>query len=140
MKNIYSHFRKHFLFYSLALLISIVGSLLFNRFIINHDYIVGYEGLCDPSVKICFIGCDSEECLQKNYYVKMEKSAVSLYQECGEDITNCEEANQCLPGEEKCVSTYCDPDIDGDSCSKLPENTAVASSSDRINNINILLK
>lgn len=140
MKESPSNHHSHFLSNSIGLLILIVAFLSFNRFVTNRDYIVGYEGVCDPSAKICFVGCDSEECLQKNYYVKMQKYAMSLYQECGEDITNCEEANQCLPGEDKCVSAYCDPDIDGDSCSKLPEEIISTSSDEQINSINNLKK
>jgi len=93
------------------------------RFMIKHDYVVGYEGVCDPTVEQCFIGCDDDACTEEYYYSKMQKYTPDLYAECGKDITDCEAASVCLPEDRDCSITFCNPEIDGsDACSVVGES------------------
>ena len=105
----------------------IVGIISYYRFMIKHDYIVGYEGKCEIATNNCFVGCDDDTCTNKYYYSKIQKYAPDLYKECGKDITECEAANVCLPNDRKCSIIFCDEKIDGSICSS-PIND--------INNIN----
>jgi hypothetical protein len=116
--DIKQNFRNHFFFYTLATLIFVVGVFSYHRFIIRQDYVVGYEGVCDPVINTnkCFAGCDDDACTEKYYYSKMVKYAPDLYKECGEDITDCESANSCLPGDRDCSVIYCNPEAEGDTC------------------------
>lgn len=116
--NIKRNFRNHFFFYAIVTSIFIVGVFSYHRFMNKQDYMVGYEGVCDPAVDAnkCFEGCDDDACTEKYYYVKMVKYAPDLYKECGEDITDCESANLCLPSDRDCSATYCDPEVGGDTC------------------------
>lgn len=111
------HFRDHFFFYSIILLVIIVSVISYYRFIIKDDYIVGYEGECDPAIESCFVGCEDDECIDEYYYSKVQKYAPDLFSECGPDITDCVEASVCLPTDQECSVIYCDPEIDGDACS-----------------------
>lgn len=87
------------------------------RFVVWNDYLVAYEGVCDPSAHNCFMECQNDTCTDKRYYSKMQKSAVNLYAQCGRDITNCEAANECLPQHDRtCSITYCTPGAEGDTC------------------------
>jgi len=128
MKTGNINFRDHFLFFILAPLIIIVGVISYYRFMINHDYMVGYEGNCDPVSEKCFIGCEDDECTEEYYYSQIIKYAPDLYKECGGDITDCEAANICLPEDRNCSITYCDPEIDGDdACAISAEESDVES-------------
>ncbi|MFA6386287.1 MAG: hypothetical protein WCW04_00750 [Candidatus Paceibacterota bacterium] len=119
MKNI--NFKDNLLTYILTPLIIIVSIISFYRFFINHDYLIGYEGVCDPSIKKCFVGCEDDSCTKEYYYSQVIKYAPDLKNECGEDITDCETASVCLPNNRNCSITYCDPEIDSNICSKQIE-------------------
>jgi len=110
--------RNHFFFYTIAVLVFVVGVFSYYRFMIKQDYMVGYEGVCDPVTEMnkCFAGCNDDDCTEEYYYSKMVKYAPDLYRECGEDITDCEAANSCLPDDRDCSVTYCNPEVEGDSC------------------------
>ncbi len=114
-KDTYLH--KHFFFFVLALFIVIVGIISYYRFMVRQDYVVSYQGVCDPVKEKCFINCEDDACIKMDYYSNVLKYAPDLYAECGKDITNCEVASVCLPNDHKCSITYCDPQIDGDICS-----------------------
>jgi hypothetical protein len=118
MKNI--NFRDHIFPFILIPAITIVGVISYYRFIVNKDYIVEYEGVCDPEIQQCFVGCEDDECTEQYYYSDMHKYAPDLYAECGEDITDCETASMCLPSDRECSITYCDPMVDGvDACEDI---------------------
>ncbi len=130
----------------IALIIFLIGASYYRFFVIS-DYIVAYEGTCDPRVHDCFIGCADDACTEEYYYSKVQKHAAELYAECGADITDCEKANLCLPEDEgQCVIQYCDPVTDGESCEILtaipgmerPSNLEDAGSDTDRNNIPIL--
>ena len=124
MKNINIHFRNHIFFYLLVQLVAVTSIASYYRFIINHDYIIAYEGVCDPTTEKCFIGCEDDECIDEYYYSKAMKYAPDLYRECGDDITDCEAAKMCLPDDDpRCSVTYCDAEIDGDTCTTPTEES-----------------
>ena len=81
MENKYTHFRNHFFLFTLVIVISMVGIFSYYRFMIKRDYMVGYEGVCDPAVNTnkCFEACDDDACTEKHYYSKMVKYAPDLY-------------------------------------------------------------
>jgi hypothetical protein len=114
MKIRYTYFREHLLFCVLAPLVIVIGVISYYRFMVSQDYVVAYEGVCDPAQEKCFINCEDNACTKMDYYSNMLKYAPDLYAECGKDITGCDAANVCLPSDRKCSITYCDPKIDGD--------------------------
>lgn len=116
--NIKQNLRNHFFLYVIVTLIFIVGVFSYHRFMIKQDYLVGYEGVCDPTVNTnkCFEACDDDDCTEKHYYLKMVKYAPDLYKECGEDITDCESASLCLSDDRDCSAVYCNPEVEGDTC------------------------
>ncbi len=111
MKNKYINFLSNDLFF-LVLFFATIGVVFmsYNRFIIRHDYVVGYEGVCDPATKKCFVGVDDTNG-KEYYYSKMQKYEPDLYAECGANIVDCKEASVCLPNDRKCSITYCDEKI-----------------------------
>lgn len=124
MEPIHTHFRKHF--FSYILIIAILANVGFSyyRFIIKHDYLVGYEGTCDPKIEKCFTGCTDDACTENYYYSQMRKYEPDLFAECGADITDCETASICLPSDRRCSITYCNTEIDGsDACYTEQSNT-----------------
>jgi hypothetical protein len=120
------NFRNHILSYVLVPLVIIVGIFSYFRFIVNNDYVVGYQGACDPATGKCFVSCEDDACTKQSYYAEIQKYAPDLYRECGKDITDCEAASKCLPEDRKCSVTYCNKDIKGDVCQtgmvSVPEN------------------
>ncbi len=130
------NFRDHFLAIALVPAIVVIGIISYNKFIVNHDYIVSYEGVCDPSVQQCFIGCEDEECTEAYYYSKVQKYAQDLYAQCGKDITDCKVANECLLGDRKCSVTFCSPEIDGESTCSSPSGETEAEESEEVSSEN----
>ena len=122
----YMIFKKRFsdIFFSFLIIIFIIVVCIvsYYRFVIKQDYVVGYEGECDITVNNCFIGCDDDSCTKEYFYSKVQKYAPDLYNECGKDITDCANANVCLVKDKNCTVTYCDPEIDGDTCQKIVIN------------------
>lgn len=112
MKFYNNFFLYVFIFFIILFIIS-----SFYRFIIKHDYLVGYEGVCDTTIEKCFIGYEEGDSgVEEYYYSKMIKSEFDLYRECGKDITDCEAANMCLPEDRECSVTYCEAGIDDNIC------------------------
>ena len=114
-------FRNNFFLLTLLLVVVISLFLSYNRFIAHKDYIVRYEGFCDPAVSDCFVYCEDDECAEPFYYSWMTKYAPDLYNQCGSDITDCEAAFECFPDDRECAIVYCDLEIDGDDCENLTE-------------------
>jgi hypothetical protein len=98
---------------------SLVAVASYFRFFIDRDYIVSYEGTCDPQTTTCFSGCKDDNCIETYEYSKVQKYGADLYAECGDDITNCQSANICLPTDRKCSITYCDTKADGVACAQV---------------------
>jgi hypothetical protein len=119
MKINFLNFKGNFLLYFLFFSIIIFGSISFYRFVFLQDYIVYYEGDCDPAVNSCFVGCEDDECNTEYFYSKVERYAPRLIKECGNNIINCEYANICSLGEEGCFITFCDREVHENSCSSF---------------------
>ena len=100
------HFRDHLLSYILIPLFVIFSLFSYFRFIVGNDYIAAYEVPCNPETQSCFVGCEDDECLEKYYYAKAQKHAADLYARCGEDITDCEAASECLADDRDCFIIY----------------------------------
>ncbi len=114
------HFKKFFLLYTLVPLLILSAAASYYRFMVIHDYTVEYEGVCEPEVSSCFVGCEDDECSAEYYYTIMTKDASKLTEQCGANITDCESANVCLPSElESCSITYCDTLVDIDACEAI---------------------
>ena len=100
-------FKDNILQYLIILFVIILTSILYFRFIVFHDYVVGYNGACDPTTGKCFESCNDDACSEKSYYSKIQKYEPDIKKECGEDITNCAQANICLSTDRYCSITYC---------------------------------
>jgi len=94
------------------------ASASYYRFVVLHDYTVGYEGDCDPAVEYCYIGCEDDECTEEYFYSYITRPADELRALCGPDITDCDEAYECKDGDSKCSIEFCDPSYD-EECSDL---------------------
>lgn len=105
-----------FLFILLPLCL-IASAVSFNRFVIKGDYIVEYEGTCNPATEECFAKTD-DTTGKVNYYTKVQKYAPDLYAECGESIIGCTYANVCVSTDKNCSITHCSADalLDNESC------------------------
>jgi hypothetical protein len=100
----------------------------FYRFIVNRDYIISYEGTCDPYINACFQGCEGDNCEKEYYYSKVQKYAADLHKECGNNIIGCEAANICLANDRECSVTYCNTEVDGYICKTPTKETNTESS------------
>ncbi len=125
------HIRDHFLSLAIILLIATAAVNAYIRFFVEHDYVVAYEGACEPETEDCFVGCEDDACTSVYYYTKVRKYAADLFAECGPDITECEEANRCIPSRDSyCSIAYCDPAENGEECESfsgsmtVPDDTA----------------
>lgn len=115
------NFRDHIASFILIVLILLISIFSYYRFFIINDYIIKYEAECDFTTKNCFIGCEDDACTQQYYYFYIQKHADDLYQQCGEDITNCETSNFCLPSDRECSINYCNTEADGNLCEMITE-------------------
>ena len=120
MKDKDKKFLDYFFPYAILLLVVMVGVASYYRFMIKRDYYVSYNGLCDPAIEKCFTNYEDGVDEKSKYYSKMEKYAPDLYKECGSDITDCKDANECVLGDRNCSKTYCDNNVAEDVCSTPP--------------------
>lgn len=117
------HFKKYFLVYTVIPLLILLAASSYYRFMVTHDYIVSYEGECDPVTENCFVDCEDEECTADYYYTIVERHSVEIFNICGDDITDCEEANACPANSETCSVIYCDIELDGEACETFDETS-----------------
>jgi len=102
---------------------------------VKHDYIVGYQGSCDPATGKCFKSCEDDACTKIDYYSEMQKYEPDLFRECGKDITNCEAANTCLTGDRKCSVTYCNKKTsDNNNVCQAPVETQSSTQTNPVSN------
>jgi hypothetical protein len=121
-------FRDDILFYVLVLLVIACVGYSYFRFVVTQDYVVEYEGVCDPATHECFKGCPDDACTDPYYYDTVRRSAVDLFAQCGKDITNCSAANTCSPQNDRsCSITYCNPQA-GDVCKTTVEGVSTTTS------------
>lgn len=113
------HLKKYILLYTLAPLLVLTVGASYVRFMVQYDYLVTYEGECDPYTQICFEYCEDEKCDEPIHYTWIERDAAILKQICGDhSILDCEAAMSCLPDENRCSISFCDSTIDED-CEQL---------------------
>lgn len=118
---------KHILVVILVPLIALSVAASYYRFIVAGDYVVEYEGMCDPATESCFEGCEDDACEITYPYKSMQKYAADLRSACDTDITDCEEASICLASDRDCVATYCDPaNLSNDEMCAIPESETEA--------------
>jgi len=135
MKNGKIYFRNHILSFILVPLIIIFSVFSYYRFIVKHDYVVGYQGSCDPATGKCFMSCNDDACAKPDYYSEMRKYEPDLYKECGKDITDCKVASVCLSSDRKCSITYCNKSTsDKDNPCQTPVDTQINTQSNPISN------
>lgn len=111
--------KKNFFSCTLILLLILATGASYVRFIVLNDYLVAYEGECDPSANDCYLGCGNEECTEKYYYNIVTRHATEIQQLCGDDITDCEAANSCPLNSQSCYITFCDKESECDEVDNL---------------------
>ncbi len=116
---------KHPLLIVLVPLVVFVIVASFYRFLVAGNYIVEYEGACDPLTEECFVGCVDEECSESYYFTMVRKYAADVQEQCGTDFSDCEAASVCLPSDQTCEITYCGPDTETDllTCEHIEAST-----------------
>lgn len=92
----------------------------FYRFYIQQNYLVAYEGECDPTTESCYKYCEDNECTEPFFYSVIERNASITYEMCGPDVTTCDKAYNC-DNDSTCTIYFCDAEIDGiDACAINP--------------------
>lgn len=114
------NFKKYFLLYTLIPLAVLSVASSYYRFMVTEEYLVEYEGDCDPEENNCFVGCEDDACSSEYYYSLVTKNASHLIAQCGNDISDCESAHICLAeNSEECSISYCDPEQGGSNCETI---------------------
>lgn len=119
------YLRKNYFLYTVVLLFIFMVAGSFYRFVVLQDYIVSFEGDCDPYTESCYVECEDDECTEEYYFTIIERMAYEIRDLCGSDVLECDAAYECQPDVAFCEISYCDPDEE-DSCEHLE-------ASDRIN-------
>lgn len=115
-----NHIKKHFLLYTVVPLLILTIGASYYRFMVSYDYLVRYEGVCDPYVQSCHLYCEDEACTEPFYYTWITRSAATLNELCtGGDVTECAAADACLANETHCSIEFCDPDASMTECETL---------------------
>ena len=114
-------FKRNIFFYTTVLLLILTISASYYRFMISYDYLVTYEGDCDPYSSVCYQYCEDDECTEPFHHTWMTRGAATLKENCDEDITMCDFAYECTPTEEFCEIAYCDLELEADECELLEE-------------------
>ena len=112
-------FLNRLLLFTTLLLVILMVSASFYRFMTLEDYLVYYEGACDPYLETCFETCLDDDCTEVLHHTYVERQAAYLHALCGEDVTMCDAANSCQDDETQCMVRYCDEKKDGDLCEDL---------------------
>lgn len=118
---------RHLLVYVLLPVCVLAIAISFYRFMVAGDYVVEYEGECDPITESCFVGCEDEECSEIYYYSWVHKMAIDVQAQCGPNVLECPAANVCLPTDTNCSITYCSPDtlLEDETCEDLEASSVV---------------
>lgn len=115
--------RNHFFSITIFVLFVLLLGGSYVRFMVQQDYLVSYEGDCDPHTESCYEGCEDDACTETYYYSVIERQAAELYALCGPDISECDAAYECEPGVAICSISYCDPEEEGeDVCVNVTES------------------
>jgi len=116
-----SHLKRNFFGYTILTLTILAVAASYYRFMVLQDYLVSYEGDCDPYTESCYVYCEDEECSEPFYYSIIERNAAEIYARCGADVTTCDAAYACQPDVDVCTITFCNGATDGDECETLTE-------------------
>lgn len=100
---------RHLLALILIPLCIVAATASYVRFVVAMNYVIEFEGDCDPSTESCFHACEDDSCAAVYYYSLVQKHAADVYAQCGPDITDCDAAYTCLEGE-RCTIVHCEPD------------------------------
>lgn len=120
------YLKKHFFSYIVFIFVVFLITASYTRFVVENDYIVAYEGDCDPYTESCYLWCEDDECSEPFYFSVIERHAAEIYSLCGEDVTVCDDAYYCDESVEYCEIYFCDAEFDGeDSCEYLTEEDYV---------------
>lgn len=115
------HLKKHFFLYIILVLTVFAVAASFTRFLSQQDYLVSYEGDCDPYTESCYVCGPDDGCDEVFYYSVIERYASEIHALCGPDVTVCDDAYYCGESVEHCEIFFCDPIIDGEEyCDDLP--------------------
>ena len=101
---------RHLLLLVLVPLCIYAVATAYIRFVVAEDYIVEYEGECDPITESCFVGCADDACTEVYYHTWVQKESSDVHAACGVSVLECETASVCLPGDANCSVRYCDAD------------------------------
>ena len=116
-------FKRNILLLVIIGLLCLTTAASYYRFIVTNDYLVSYEGSCDPENDSCFVDCEDDECTTEYYYTIVQRSATNIKALCGKDITDCEAAHTCSLNEQDCNVSYCDPEEDTDACDDINQSS-----------------
>lgn len=120
-----SFLREHFFSVIIITLLVLLATASFYRFVVINDYLVSFEGECDPYSESCYEACENDKCEKMYYYSIIERNAAETRQLCGTtNVLECDAAYECQPDVEICSITYCDPEIEGnDYCVTFKETS-----------------
>ena len=99
--------KKHYFTIILIVFFILAATATVFRFFVQTDFMVTYEIDCNPTVQNCFEGGEDED---RYPYAYMTRQANIVEGQCGVDITDCNQAQFCQPGEEACSIEYCSDD------------------------------
>lgn len=119
------HIKNHFFLYLIVSLTILSVASSYIRFVVQKDYLVSYEGECEPYSQSCFVYCEDEECSEPFYYSIIEREANEIFDLCGTDVTTCDEAYSCQDNVDICSITFCDPTVNIDECELLTSEDAL---------------
>jgi hypothetical protein len=115
--------KKNILYFTILPLFVLFVAASYFRFVVQHSYLVSYEGDCDPYTQSCFVFCEDDECSDPFYFSIIERNAAEVYEKCGPDITDCDFAYECQPEAIDCSISFCDPSLDGENCEFLGQDS-----------------
>jgi hypothetical protein len=104
--------KEKILIFVVVLLLVLTAGASFYRFAIQKDYVVSYEGDCNPETESCYVDCEDDECTSEYYFTVIERMAWEIYELCGPDVSECDEAYECQSNVDYCEITYCDSEIE----------------------------
>lgn len=117
----YKFLSKHILSLVLVPTLLLVVAASYVRFFILQDYLIAYEGECDPATQSCYVWCEDTESEEScSYYSVIERKAYEIAKKCDLDLSECDAAYACQEDVAICLISYCEPSVDGEeSCDTI---------------------
>lgn len=117
------HIKRYILLYVTVILLMLLVGSAYLRFFVLNDYIIAYEGDCDPYTESCYLFCEDESCTEPFYYSIIERNAAEVQALCNtSDVTTCDDAYFCPDDGTFCSVEYCDQTESSDECEYLTED------------------